>query len=51
MTAKATLVLDHRVTIEIFLLRLLLYGNQDIGLLTTRRSKVGPVILGKRDLR
>ena len=48
MTAKATLVLDHRVTIEILLLRLLLYWNQDVGFLTTRRSKIGPVILGKR---
>ena len=51
MTAKATLVLDHRVTIEILLLRLLLYRNQDVGFLTTRWSKIGPVILGKRDLR
>ena len=50
ITAKATFVLDHRVTIEILLLRIFLYRNQDIGLLATRRSKIGPVILGKRDL-
>ena len=51
MTVKATFVLDHHITIEILLLRLLLYGNQDVGLLAMRRSKIGPVILGKRDLR
>ena len=49
ITVKATLVLDHSITIEILLLRRLLYRNQDVGLLTARRSKIGPVILGERD--
>ena len=51
ITAKATLVLDHSVTIKILLLRRLLYRNQDVGLFTVRWSKIGPVILGERDFR
>ena len=51
MTAKATLVLNHSVTVKILLLRLLLYQNQDVGLLTARWSKIGPVILEERGFR
>ena len=50
ITAKAILVLGHGTTSKIFLLRCLLFGNQDVDLLATRQSEIGPIVLEKKRL-